>query len=64
MRALVAGALETARGAGASMMQVTPVLPDENSYRFMGNVPFFESLGFKEIGTAGQKRHVMRLPLG
>jgi hypothetical protein len=40
-----------------------PVAPDSPSYRFMGFVPMFEKARFVEIGTAGTRRHVMRLSL-
>ena len=29
----------------------------------MGFMPAFEKLGFTEVGTAGSRRHVMRLDL-
>lgn len=63
MRGLAMAAIEAARGAGAAMMQVTPVAPDAPSYRFMGYVPLFESLGFDHVARAGHRRHVMRLEL-
>ena len=44
-------------------LEAYPVDPDSPSYRFMGFVPAFESLGFTEIGTAGSRRHVMRLTI-
>lgn len=33
--------------------------PDSPSYRFMGFVPVFEKAGFREVGRAGTRRHVM-----
>ena len=59
-RALAAAALDAARGAGASLFQVTAVAPDSPSYRFMGTLPLYEDLGFEEVGMAGTRRHVMR----
>lgn len=37
--------------------------PDSPSYRFMGTVPSFRAAGFREIGTVGTRRRVMRLEL-
>nr|PZN92019.1 MAG: acetyltransferase [bacterium] len=44
-------------------MEFHPVDPDSPSYRFMGFVRFFEAAGFREVGRAGSRRHVMRLDL-
>ena len=62
-RALTLAALDEARVAGAKLFQVTAVDPDSPSYRFMGVVPLYESLGFEEVAMAGTRRHVMRLAL-
>ena len=62
-RQLVEGAIAYARRRGATVLEAYPVDPASPSYRFMGFVPAFEKLGFTEIGTAGSRRHVMRLDL-
>jgi len=46
---------------GARVVEAYPVAPDSPSYRFMGFVPAFEKAGFREVGRAGSRRHVMRL---
>ena len=58
---LISAAVEHARGKGATVIEAYPVDPDSPSYRFMGFVPSFAALGFQEVGTAGTRRHVMRL---
>lgn len=63
MRELAAAAVETARNAGARHFQVTAVASDSPSYRFMGFVPLYESLGFEPVGMVGSRRQVMRLAL-
>lgn len=60
---LLKAAIAHAADRGASIIEAYPVDPDSPSYRFMGFVPAFESLGFAEIGTAGSRRHVMRLTI-
>lgn len=60
---MLAAAVDHARSSGATVLEAYPVDPDSPSYRFMGFVPAFEKLGFAEIGTAGSRRHVMRLKL-
>lgn len=60
---LIEGAIAYARKRGATAIEAYPVAPDSPSYRFMGVVPAFERLGFKEVGRAGMRRHVMRLTL-
>jgi len=60
MRALAEAALNAAWEAGAVLFQLTAVVPESPSYRFMGYVPLFESLGIDEVGMAGARRHVMR----
>jgi GNAT superfamily N-acetyltransferase len=57
---LVAAAMRTAREHGAKVVEAYPVDPHSPSYRFMGFVPMFERAGFKEVGPAGSRRHVMR----
>ena len=61
---LLDAAVDHARSRGASVVEAYPVDPDSPSYRFMGLVPRFEAAGFHEVGTAGSRRHVMRLGLG
>lgn len=45
------------------VIEFHPVDPDSPSYRFVGFVRFFEAAGFREVGRAGSRRHVMRLDL-
>ena len=45
-------------GAGIPVIEF-PVDPDSPSYRFMGFVRFFEAAGFREVGRAGSRRHVI-----
>lgn len=61
--ALIEAAAKAARRAGAEVLEAYPVDPQSPSYRFMGFVPAFERLGFTAVGTAGKRRHVMRLTL-
>ncbi len=60
---LILAALELARRHGAAVLEAYPVDPESPSYRFMGFVPVFKELGFKEVGKAGSRRHVMRMDL-
>ena len=60
-RHLICAALEHARKNSATIVEAYPVDPDSPSYKFMGLVPTFKSLGFVEVGMAGTRRHVMRL---
>ena len=62
-RGLIAAAVEHARRKGAEVVEAYPVDPDSPSYRFMGLVGPFEAMGFKAVGRAGTRRHVMRLIL-
>lgn len=59
-RALAVAALDVARRAGATSMQVTGVAADSPSYRHMGRIGFYENLGFVEVGMVGTRRHLMR----
>jgi ribosomal protein S18 acetylase RimI-like enzyme len=59
--ALLVEAIVTARSRGAEVIEAYPVDRESPSYRFMGFVPMFERAGFREIGRAGSRRHVMRL---
>lgn len=60
---LIAAAVTHARQHAASCVEAYPVDPASPSYRFMGFVPAFEKAGFHQVGTAGTRRHVMRLDL-
>ena len=62
-RELIDAAIAYAKKRGATMLEAYPVDPKSPSYRFMGFVPAFEKLGFRKVGTAGSRRHVMRLEL-
>jgi len=57
---LIEAATAYARKRGGTVLEAYPVDPKSPSYRFMGFVPAFERLGFKAIGKAGSRRHVMR----
>ncbi len=63
MKRLIAAAVEYARSRGATVVEAYPVEADSPSYRFMGFVSAFRAAGFQEVGTAGTRRHVMRLAL-
>ena len=62
-RKLVKSAVVHAREKGATVVEAYPVAPDSPSYRFMWFIGTFESMGFREVGRAGIRRHVMRLPV-
>ncbi len=64
MRRLLTAAADIARRHGGTLLEAYPVDPDSPSYRFMGFVPLFKAAGFKSVGRAGSRRHVMRLDLG
>lgn len=61
VRKLIAAAVAHAKGEGATIVEAYPVPPDAPSYRFMGFIPVFAEAGFTDMGTAGTRRHVMRL---
>ena len=63
-RRLLDAAVDDARSRGAAVIEAYPVDPDSPSYRFMGFVPLFEAAGFRQVGTVGSRRYVMRLGLG
>ena len=63
MERLIAAAVEYGRGEGATAIEAYPVDSDSPSYRFMGFVSSFRKAGFREVGTAGSRRYVMRLTL-
>jgi len=58
---IINAAIEHARAHGARIVEAYPVDPNSPSYRFMGFVPVFEQAGFREVGPAGSRRHVMQL---
>lgn len=58
---LIQASVERARQGGATVVEAYPVEPDSPSYRFMGFIPSFAAAGFREVGRAGTRRHVMRL---
>ena len=60
---LIKAAKAYAKKRGGTVLEAYPVDPKSPSYRFMGFVPASERLGFKEVGKAGSRRHVMRLSL-
>ena len=62
-RQLLAAAVDHARSKGATVLEAYPVDRQSPSYRFMGFVPMFQAAGFREVGLAGSRRHVMRLAL-
>lgn len=64
MERLIQAAVAHARKRGAKIIEAYPVDPDSPSYRFMGFVPVFKTAGFREVGRAGTRRHVMRLTVG
>jgi predicted GNAT family acetyltransferase len=63
VRTLIAAAVDHARQNGATIVEAYPVDEAAPSYRFMGFVKVFAEAGFAEVGRAGNRRHVMRLPL-
>ena len=62
-RRLITAAVDHAKKKGAKVVEAYPVDRDAPSYRFMGFVETFESMGFREIGRAGIRRHAMQLSL-
>lgn len=60
---LLLAAIDHAARNGATIVEAYPVDPDSPSYRFMGFVETFSQAGFQKVGQAGQRRHVMRLPI-
>lgn len=63
MKRLIQVAVEHSHKRGAKVIEAYPVDLDSPSYRFMGFVPVFEESGFIEVGSAGKRRHVMRLTI-
>ena len=60
-RQTLEAAVAHARAEGARVVEAYPVDADSPSYRFMGFVSEFRKAGFREVGRAGSRRHVMRL---
>jgi GNAT superfamily N-acetyltransferase len=60
---LLLAAVDHAARNGATVVEAYPVDPESPSYRFMGFVEAFREAGFQRVGQAGQRRHVMRLPI-
>jgi GNAT superfamily N-acetyltransferase len=60
MTQLLDAAITQAEKKGAKIVEAYPVSEDSPSYRFMGFVPSFGAAGFKHVGRAGSRRHVMR----
>ena len=60
---LIKAAIAQAKKHKADVVEAYPVAPDSPSYRFMGFVPAFERAGFRQVGMAGTRRHIMRLTL-
>ncbi len=60
---IIQAAVSHARAQGASIVEAYPVDAGSPSYRFMGFVPVFQRAGFREVGRAGTRRHIMRLKL-
>jgi GNAT superfamily N-acetyltransferase len=59
--ALLEAAIDHAFKSGASAIEAYPVDPESPSFRFMGFKPMFAARGFRAVGMAGSRRHVMRL---
>lgn len=56
---LVNAAINYARENEAKYLEAYTVEPESTTYRYMGLVPLFETLGFKYVKDAGTKRKVM-----
>jgi len=63
VRELIAGAVDYARGHGATIVEAYPVDRAAPSYRYMGFTDIFAAAGFADRGMAGIRRHVMRLEI-
>lgn len=59
--ALLDAAVKHAFAKGARTIEAYPVDQASPSYRFMGFREMFAAAGFCETGTAGSRRHIMRL---
>jgi GNAT superfamily N-acetyltransferase len=63
VRPLIREAEAYARQNGATTLEAYPVEEASPSYRFMGQVRWFREAGYREVGRAGIRRHVMRKKL-
>lgn len=61
--ALLRAAIDRAARQDATVVEAYPGDPDSPSYRFMDFIDTFSNAGFHEVGRAGRRRHVMRLPV-
>jgi GNAT superfamily N-acetyltransferase len=59
-RRLLAAAEGYARRNGATLIEAYPVDADSPSYRFMGFRKLFAAAGYREVGRAGRRRHVVQ----
>jgi GNAT superfamily N-acetyltransferase len=62
--ALLEAAVKHAFAKGARTIEAYPVDEASPSYTFMGFRKMFEAAGFREVGRAGSRRHIMRLERG
>ena len=60
---IVEAAVQHAAKRGAKVVEAYPVEQGSPSYRFMGYLPTFSAAGFRGVGRAGTRRHVMRREL-
>jgi GNAT superfamily N-acetyltransferase len=60
---VIEAAVQCAEKRGATVVEAYPVDPGSPSYRFMGYVQTFIAAGFRVVGRAGTRRHVMRREL-
>ncbi len=58
-RSLIEEAMKYAKEQGARYIEAYPVDVDSPSYRFMGNKPLFEEMGFTFIHRIGKRRYAM-----
>jgi hypothetical protein len=63
LRGMIDAAVAHALARGARVVEAYPVDAGSPSYRHMGRVSTFAAAGFREMGMAGSRRHVMRLEL-
>ena len=61
--ALPTAAEALAANLGATAIKACPVTPDSPGYRFCGFLPSFEKAGYRAVGTAGARRHVVQKTL-
>ncbi len=63
MPQIIKAAAAHAKANDATSLEAYPGERDSPSYRFIGFVDIFASVGFLEVGRVGERRHVMRLQL-